>query len=334
MIAVGTNEPELIKRIYAGYCTATVAAVNPDADELGRLQGHMWGNPVYTGKMPDGVDFVRINFWLRPEVELPGMSLVKLPVTLFRQGRKNADGTKTQVIDKYGNAAWVTDEEFKAQAVPRYSNGKPASIIPPYQMACRGQERLIDIIKAWCNIPFAFNWNPESREFFRKSDAELANCECELNIKKLWSGDVSEISGLVEKLANYKVKALLTVRSYTDNSGQRREAQGVYGKIVPAWRSAESIGKEFTRDSQAGGNRDTMTLLVNAIEWTPENVAAVYAANAAAAPGAPTTVGAGAQQDAAAAVAPQTMGGVPPMPAYGTPEYEAMQQQALEELPF
>lgn len=333
MIAVGTNEPELIKKIYAGYITATVAAVNPGADELSRLLGHEWEKAEYTGKTQDGLDFARVNFWLRPEAGLPGLPpVIKLPVTLTRQGRKNSDGTKTQVVDKYGNTAWVSDEEFKAQAVPTYGNGKPASIIPPYQMACRGQDKLLDIIKAWCNIPFAFNWNPGGREFTRKSDAELKSCECELDIKRLWSGDASEISGLVGKLAEYKVKALLTVRSYTDNSGQRREAQGVYGKIVPAWRSAESIGKEFIRDSQSGGNRDTMTLLVNAMEWTPENVAAVYAANAAAAPNmAPP---APAAQDAAGAVAPRPAGGVPPMPAYGTPEYEAMQRQALDELPF
>lgn len=332
MIAVGTNEPELVNKLYVGYITATDAAVNPDADTLHGLLGHDWEKPMYTGKTQEGLDFVKLNFWLRPEVELPGLSLVKLPVTLTRQGRKSSDGAKTQVVDKYGNAAWVSDEEFKAQAVPRYSSGKPASIIPPYQMACKGQERLLDIIKAWCNIPLAFNWNPESREFTRKSDAELANCMCELDIKRLWSGDVSEISGLVERLANYKVKALLTVRRYTDNSGQRREAQSVYSKIVPAWRSAESIRKEFVRDSASGGNRDTMTLLVNAIEWTPENIAAVYAANAAAAPGMTPPVD--AAQDAAAVVAPRPAGGVPPMPAFGTPEYEAMQQQALDELPF
>lgn len=278
MIAIGSNEPRAVEKKYVGYFTATVAAVNPDEDRLYALLGHTWEKASYTGKTADGVDFARVTFWLRPEEPMDGLPAARLSVMLTRQGRKNSLGTKTQVIDKYGNTAWVTDDEFRAQAVPTYGNGKPATIIPPYQMACRGQDRLVEIVKAWCNIPFSFTWDEGRREFVRKGDEELKKCECEFDVKRLWSGDASELDGLVERLSGYKVKALLTVRKYVDGKGQHRVAQSVYEKIVPAWRKFDAIGGEFQRDSQSGGNRDTETLLIPAVEYTPANVGAAYGA--------------------------------------------------------
>lgn len=352
MIAIGSNEPQVVEKKYVGYVTATVAAVNPDADRLYALLGHTWEKAVYTGKTSDGADFARVNFWLRPETELPMMPLAKLSVMLVRQGRKNSDGTKTQVIDKYGNTAWVTDDEFRAQAVPVYSNGKPATIIPPYQMACRGQERLVEAVKAWCNVPFSFKWDEERREFVRKDDEELKKCECELDIKRLWSGDVSEIADLVDKLSGYKVKALLTIRKYVDSKGAQRTAQSVYEKIAPDWRGFDAIGREFQRDSQFGGNRDAVTLLVPAVEYTPDNIGAAYGAVAAQAAGQPADMPpfmAPAQQPQAqpAPAAYGMPGQTQPQPAaygmpgqpcapqpYGAPQYGPAPQPAYAAQPM
>lgn len=323
MIAIGSNEPASVVKKYVGFITASVVAVNPTREQLKELLGGDPQEPVYTGQNGEGAEMGRVCFWLKPEVELPGMKLVKHTVTLIRQGRKNSDGSKTQVIDKYGNTAWVTDEEFKKQEVPRYSNGRLASIIPPYQMACGGQERLFSFIKAWANVPSAFSYDKDTKEFIRKPDSALAACQCELDLKKFWKGDMSEVAALVKPLEKYKIKALLTVKPFVNDKGERRLLQSVYDKVVPAWRSYEAIEKEYQKEVAAGLNSQLTTMFVDAVEYTPDNVAStVYSVMSQPTP---------APQPAYAPTQPSYAA---PQPAYMPPQPVYAQEPFVDDIPF
>lgn len=226
-----------IKR-YIGVAPVFVLAVNPDKAKLEELYGNTIENdPIYVGEAETGADKkkvaqVRLDFIVKTDGEkckdsqgIPIEALTRVSFFIRNQTRTNNDGTKVQVIDKYGRTAWVTKEEFQQKLLPSYMNGDKNRLDTNYRAAYWGEPELVDFIRAYLNINKPEKWvnkqivglvdNPE---------------ECEVSfdhINDWFKGDVSELREIIGYQPNNKVKVLFGVRTTDDN----RQYQSVYTQM-------------------------------------------------------------------------------------------------------
>ena len=265
MIQLGSNDEAKSFVKYVGFTTMRVLAINPDQTQLSGILRHDVDKAPEYVTMEEGVEQLRIDIWLAPGEDGSPLPPIKYPVFLKRQPMKSQAGT-TKVIDRYGNSAWVTDEEFKAQAVPKTKSGKAAAIIPPYELCCDGQDRLLEFLRAWLNIPVSMSYD-ETKGWMPKPDLSKSECRLE-KMKDYWRGDVSELKQLVTAAANYKIKTLLTVRNVQVN-GSEKTYQSIFPKVVQAWRDPAAIEKEFKRQKDYGGLVGVETYLGDVKEYVP-----------------------------------------------------------------
>lgn len=250
-IKIGKKAEEGIFKLYTGVGAFNILAVNPDKATLSKLIGRdIEEEPSYKGKTQDGADYTRIVFWAKADSNAKvnnGIStLTSFSFSLQPVARKGSQSGKTQVIDKYGRTAWVTDEDLAAKAIPVYSNGKKANISQDYRPAYIGEEELIKFMIAWLNIPNPMNYNRDTKEWFDKAD--MSDSEISLDMKALLAGNVKEIADVIPSVAPYAVKVVLGVR--TDDNG--RQHQSFYNKMF--LRNSEFDYSKIDADIQ--GNKE------------------------------------------------------------------------------
>lgn len=259
---------------YVGYAVMKVVAVNPTGEELMKITGQGLTSEVYCGKTDENIDWAQVNIWLGPAEDNPQIPFVKLPIRLFRQARKNKDGSKVKAIDRFGNSAWVTNEQFQKKEIPLAKSGIKLPIIPPYELCCVNQDVLTDFIRTWANIRQSFNWDNDKRAFVQKSEEELKECECKLDrLKNLWAGDFSEIKQFVEPLKDHKIRVLLMVR-HVVVKGVERDFQSVFPQVVPYYVSFDALRKAYEKEVANGGFKNTHTEFRDAEPYTKVSVAA------------------------------------------------------------
>ncbi len=263
---------------YIGYAVMRVVAVNPTGEELFKIAGMGLGPETFCGKNDQNIDWAQVNIWLGPADDNPQVPFVKLPIRLFRQVRKNKEGSKVKVIDHYGNTAWVTNEQFQKQEIPLSKSGIALPIIPPYELCCVNQDVLTDFIRTWANIRQSFSWDNDKKAFVKKADEELKECECKLDrLKNLWVGDFSEIKQFVEPLRDYKIKVLLMVRNVVIK-GVERDLQSVFPQVLPYYRDFDALRKAYEKEVANGGFKNTRTEFRDAEPYVKASVAAQAAA--------------------------------------------------------
>lgn len=224
-VKVGKRSEEGSFKLYQGVGAFNILAVNPDKATLSKLTGREIENePEYLGKTDDGKPYVRVVFWVGTDPTAKVNNGIKLLTSFsfmitneFRVGQTSG---KTQVIDKFGRTAWATEDDLKTGAIPQYANG-PANISEGYRPAYQGEENLIDFLIQWLNIPSPMDYTKDKKWVMKK---DTSDCEVSLDMKKLLTGDVSELSSLVSIAANYAVKACIGVRTSDDN----KQYQQVY----------------------------------------------------------------------------------------------------------
>ena len=107
-----STEGNAVKR-YVGVAPVFVLGVNPNKEELERLYNTQLENaPEYLSEVEVGEDKhkvpnVRIDFIVKTDAEKCGGIEFTTKVTFFirKKPRINWDGSKVQVIDKYGRTA-------------------------------------------------------------------------------------------------------------------------------------------------------------------------------------------------------------------------------------
>lgn len=255
-IKIGKKAEEGVFKLYAGVGAFNVLAVNPDKATLSKLTGRdIEEEPSYKGKTQEGADYTRIVFWAKTDSNAKvnnGISLLtSFSFMLQSTVRKGSNSGKTQVVDKYGRTAWVTDEDLAAKAIPVYSNGKKANISQDYRPAYVGEEELIKFMIAWLNIPNPMNYNRDTKEWFDKAD--MSDSEISLGMKALLAGNVKEIADIIPSVAPYAVKVVLGVR--TDDNG--RQHQSFYNKMF--LRNSESDYSRVDADIQGSKDRGSFS---------------------------------------------------------------------------
>jgi hypothetical protein len=225
-----STEGTAVKR-YIGVGSVNIVAVNPNKAELEKIYNTQIENaPEYVSEIEVGEDKhkvanVRIDFIVKsvPEKNDGIEFTTKIPFFVRKEYRINRDGSKVQIIDKYGRTAWVTKEQYQKKEIPVYSNG-PANIDKDYRACYHGEEELINFIKTYLNIPnvmkyvnntWVMNDNPAD------SEARLEH------IENYFKGDFSELRDVISLQPNNKVKALFGVRTTDDG----KQYQAVYNQM-------------------------------------------------------------------------------------------------------
>ena len=225
---VESKEAGVFKK-YIGVAPSFVKAVNPNKEERNKLLNvDIDKEPEYLRvREVDGrqVPQVIVTFYVKPDVEED----VIIPMSFFvsKSYRYNSDKTKVQVIDKYGYSSWATEEEIKSKSQLISSNGNNRMITTEYRPAFDGEIQLIEFIKYYLNIAEALSYI--NNNFVPNPKIEdKADCECSLNMEKLFKGDFSELKEIPVLMPTNKVKIMYGVRTTDDG----KQYQAVYTNKV------------------------------------------------------------------------------------------------------
>lgn len=223
-----STEGSVVKR-YQGVAPVFVLGVNPTKDELEKLYDtQIEKAPEYVGEIEvngNKVPNVRIDFIVKTDADkCNGIDFTtKISFFIRKEYRVNRDGSKVQVIDKYGRTAWVTKEQFKNKEIPVYSNG-PANIDKDYRACYHGEEDLTNFIKQYLNIPSVMKYVNNTWVMVDNPSDSEARLE---NIENYFKGDFSELRSVIALQPNNKVKALFGVKLTDDN----KQYQTVYTQM-------------------------------------------------------------------------------------------------------
>ena len=225
-----STEGNVVKR-YIGVAPVFVLGVNPNKEELEKLYNTQLENaPEYLSEIEVGEDRhkvsnVRIDFIVKTDASKCNDIEFTTKIAFFirKEPRVNRDGSKVQVIDKYGRTAWVTKEQYKNKEVPVYSNG-PANIDKDYRACFHGEEELTNFIKVYLGIPNVMKYIDGKWVMCDNP----SDCEARLeHIEDYFKGDFSELREVIALQPTNKVKALFGVRITDDN----KQYQAVYNQM-------------------------------------------------------------------------------------------------------
>lgn len=191
---------------YVGVFNATVAAVNPTKEELGKLLNTtIEKDPEYTGVNNDsGAKRVTISFWLKEETI---GSLFNVRFNLEDTVVESKTG-KTQFINTIGSTSYAED---KSQ-VPSFITDNNRDV----RAAKKGEELLYKFLRSWLSN---LNYEDESTELM-------------LDWKKLISGKVTELEEAIKNFPAQTVCSLATIRTADDG----KEYQAVYSyEFLPSF---------------------------------------------------------------------------------------------------
>lgn len=216
-----------------GFAEVRVRAINPDRSQLNKLLGKEDSSEdkelEYVSEK-DGVDRVRISFWLE---EVKTKKLFAHSILLIKENRLNNAGDKVQLINQMGDTTWcpfvkngeeVTDEidysgmmswfkEFQVK------DTKEVIAKKTYKVAYPGEEELLTFIKGWLN---GVNLYPQTKQACE--DTVLLE-----DTDKLFSGNVKELTSQIGGDFDKQSFVILTgVETSKDDA--TKQYQKVFGK--------------------------------------------------------------------------------------------------------
>lgn len=255
-----------IKR-YIGVAPVYVVGTNPSKSELEALYDTTLEKDVeYVGTQEvngKNVPYARIDFVVRyVNDDKEPVFTTKVSYFIRKEYRFNGDGTKVQVIDKYGRTAWVTKEQANAHEIPTYANG-PANIDKDYRPAYVGEEDLTNFIKVYLNIPNVQKYI-DGKWVLVDNPSE---CEARLDgIDKFFAGDFKELKEIMSYQPNNKIKVLFGVRTTDDG----KQYQAAYTQMVlkNSVSDFSRLDKDLKERKNAGAYSTTEFEVVPVKEYT------------------------------------------------------------------
>lgn len=228
MLNIRKSEKVKEFKSYRGVCPVQIVGFNPNKAELEALRGKPVDKVtpyVSTREFDNGVKVPRVTlaFHLKPTspiIEHP--FVVTRFFDILNMKRTNRDGTKTQVVNKYGDFAWLTDEEISSGQHNENSNirfYKIEDIRPAYA----GEEKVTKFLKAFFNVPTSYyNKKDADGNLIRVDIEDVSTAEFRLSkIASYFTGDFSEIKSNINKVKDNEMKVVLGEkvvdgRSYID----------------------------------------------------------------------------------------------------------------------
>lgn len=224
--ATGKESTENEIKRYIGVAPVYVLAVNPSKSELEKLyQRELENEPEYVSQNEiEGTKYpqVRLDFIIKSDVEKTGIETVnKVAFFLTNKERTNKDGSKVQVINKYGETTWLSVEDAKTGNIPENLNWFDASDMRPAYM---GEQELTEFIKTYLNIP---NKSYKRRDGVIVELPNLADAEARLDdIDNYFKGNVSELTSVIKLQPKNKIKCMFGVKTTDTN----KQYQAVYNQ--------------------------------------------------------------------------------------------------------
>lgn len=219
-----------------GMAEVEVVAINPNASVLAKLTGRDQDQePVYlrTATINEKeVQVVDIVVWVKIRDKIAKERLIRLRFPIYKDYWVSQSG-RVQIINAFGNTAWVTREEYKAKNFSAYSWFENEGVRLPY----RGESSFINMLKNWYNLP-----NPEKAE-----NKEDAFCYLD-NIDALFKGDFKELHMLVENAIGMYFKVLLGAREGNDG---KLYQDALLDRFLPGWsKNADYLIKGISDSSK------------------------------------------------------------------------------------
>lgn len=226
MIKLGKQSEEVTEfKRYIGFAPVIVKAVNPTKDELVKLGINVSEEPNYISSVEiDGkqVKQTRIAIYVQTVENDNNIDVISnINFYCTNEYVSNREKTKIQVIDEFGETAWLTKEEFQNKILPVKTR-----VHGEFRPAKRGEAELTQFIKYWVGIPDSVEWNNDLSTFQAKSIAseDLDKYKISLSWEDIMSGKCEEIRSLIKQTEefaeknniNYKVKVLFGVRTSDD----------------------------------------------------------------------------------------------------------------------
>lgn len=226
-----TDGNNVFKR-YIGVGSVFVVAVNPDKKALEDLYKITIENdPQYISTVTLGdignerdVKQVRLDFILKTD---PNKNdnidfISKASFFVRNEFRYNRDGSKIQIINKYGETTWVNtitpDAKQNTEFIGAPAWFEYADVRPCYV----GEEEVTNFIKVYLNIP---------SKSYKKADGTTvtienkADAEARLDsISEYFKGNFSELQAIIAMQPSNKLKALFGVKTTAEN----KQYQDVY----------------------------------------------------------------------------------------------------------
>lgn len=205
---------------YLGVGSMLVKGVNPTKAEIDAFYGGAdVKEPTYLGETEiDGKKYpqVRIDFLVQADEKYGFDFKTKVSFFLVNKARIGRNTGKVQIIDKFGRTAYATPEEFKAKAIPQYSNG-PANIDADYRAAFIGEEELTNFLITFMGIPSPMKYVDGT--WYLKDEESLKDCEARLdNISSYFKGDFSELRTIIAVNPENRVKVLFGIKTDANNN--------------------------------------------------------------------------------------------------------------------
>lgn len=242
-------------KLYTGLAPVKILGVNPNADEIQKIYNseEKRDEPVYLDtrevELPNGeketIKRVRIDIFVGTNEEEVGVRLItRVSFFIQRMYRYTRDGSKINVINAYGETAWIPVTDVEKGQVPDNMNWYNTKDMRP---SYYGEEQLTKFLKAYLNIP---TLSYMDRNGVRKTIEEPANAEARLSkIEDYFNGDVSEIKSVIKLMPDNKVKVLIGV-----NTTDRGQYQNVFTNefLKNSQKMSDWFKKQVT-DAKANG---------------------------------------------------------------------------------
>lgn len=225
---------------YTGILPVSIIALNPNKAELSKILGRdIEEEPSYIIDSKDGKPkTLRIELFVKPAgVEFEGIQFMnRINYFIRMEIMRNKDKTKVQVINKYGQTAWITNEQFDAKEAPS------TSFAMPYRAALSGEAEFVEAIRIYFDVKRPDVYKDGAWEL--RPAVELKDCEGELDdsmLKKMARGDFSDLQKLVKAYPNNRIKYFFGVKIY-----EGKEYQTACTR-VPIAPNARNLTRYFER---------------------------------------------------------------------------------------
>lgn len=228
---------------YIGVASCKLVAINPTKAELDKLYNRT------TEKEPNYLSETEVNGVKVPQAKIDFFfklddkyldndgnhidTIFRKSVFVTNAHMKNRENTKIQVVDEYGNTAWVTNEQCANKDIPMYSNG-PASISKNYRAIYRGEETVMNICKTFLGIPTTrvnANQQPTRYNNATKTWEVVADASDGLirfdTIDEFFKGNFKEIQEIPAYQPKNRVKVLFGVKNVDG-----KEYQDIYDMVL------------------------------------------------------------------------------------------------------
>lgn len=205
---------------YYGVAPVSVLAINPTKEELQKILNlEEVKEQNYISKLNINnkeIDTIRITFWVKVDKDKTPSGYPLISNVSFRlqnTPRMNKDGSKVQMIDKYGDTSWMLVEEVKNKTF--VLNEKMLFSGEDMRPAYVGEEDLTNFIKAYLGIPLRATLSQDN-VWMPIKDPSKAYARF-TNIQSFFGGNVKEIKDAISQQPNNLVYACFGVKTTEEN---------------------------------------------------------------------------------------------------------------------